>query len=119
MMETLLGLRGFDVIPAADGREALDAVFTHGPDAVVSDMTMPDLDGLGLCRALRALRASAALPIIVYTGADVTDPQLRDAFELHHVRVVSKSRAVTEIAVVLRDMITRARESRATGGAVA
>jgi CheY-like chemotaxis protein len=118
LMATLLGLRGFDVIAAADGREALDAVFAYGPDAVVSDLGMPNLDGLGLCRALRALRRYATLPIIVYTGTDVSEPHLRDAFELHRVRVVSKSRAVTEISALLGHMITVARESLAGGDAV-
>lgn len=47
MVGTLLGYRGFDVILTADGREALDAVFTHGVDAVVSDIAMPNLDGRG------------------------------------------------------------------------
>ncbi len=119
MVGTLLGYRGFDVILTADGREALDAVLTHGPDAVVSDMEMPNLDGLGLCRALRALRAYRTLPILVYTGADVTDPRVRDAQELHSARVLSKSVSVTEIAVVLRHMLSVVDDTSVSGGAAA
>jgi CheY-like chemotaxis protein len=119
MMGAFLGRRGFDVVLTADGHEALHAVLAHGPDAVVSDVDMPNLDGLGLCRALRALRVYTTLPIIVYTGADMNEPHLRDTLELHRVRVVSKSRAISEVAAVLRNMIAVAGEPLTTGAAVA
>ena len=69
---------------------------------------MPNLDGLGLCRALRALRGYRTLPIVVYTGADVTDLRVRDAQELHRARILSKSVSVTEVAVVVSHMLTSA-----------
>lgn len=106
MVGIMLASFGFDVVLTADGVDALDAVFTHGPDAVVCDMDMPNLDGLGLCRALRALRANESLPIIVYTGADCADPRLRDAHALHGAEIIGKSLAVTEIGELLRRLIT-------------
>jgi two-component system response regulator MprA len=105
MMGMMLEFLGFDVVLAVDGRDALDAVLIHGPDAVVCDMDMPNLDGLGLCRALRALRANETLPITVYTGSDGVDPRVRDARALHGAQIICKSLPVTEVGDVLRQMI--------------
>ena len=105
MMGAMLDCRGFEVILAVDGRQALYAVVEHHPDAVVSDLEMPNLDGLGLCRALRALRAHAGLPIVMYTAADPDDSRVRDAYALGGVEVLSKSAAPTQIGDVLRRLI--------------
>lgn len=41
---------GFNVIAAANGREGLEMFVAHQPDAVITDISMPELDGEGLCR---------------------------------------------------------------------
>jgi signal transduction histidine kinase len=58
----------YDVRTAADGIAALEAVRTHPPDIVVSDVMMPRLDGVGLVRELRADPATASLPIILVSA---------------------------------------------------
>ena len=57
-----------DLVPAyaANGREALAAIAAHAPDIVVSDLQMPEMDGLELVGAVR--RQFAALPIILMTA---------------------------------------------------
>jgi DNA-binding NtrC family response regulator len=66
----LLGRRlrrlGYVVGEAADGVEALALVETAIPDVVITDMSMPKLDGAGLLEALR--RVDPELPVIVLTG---------------------------------------------------
>jgi len=54
------------VAEAADGAEGLTAVDDHAPDIVITDLQMPNLDGLGLTRALR--RTHGDLPIVMVTG---------------------------------------------------
>lgn len=49
-----LGHEGFDVVVAANGREAIDAVRSGAPDAMVLDVVLPDLDGVEVTRRLRA-----------------------------------------------------------------
>ncbi|TDD95163.1 response regulator transcription factor [Jiangella asiatica] len=63
-----LAFNGYDVKLAADGEEALRAVTTEPPDAMVLDIMMPRLDGLATCRALRA--AGNDLPILMLTARD-------------------------------------------------
>ncbi len=68
---------GYDVITATDGDAALAAIRAHHPDAVLTDVLMPRLDGFQLCRAVKTDPALAATPIIFYTG-DYTDPADRE-----------------------------------------
>jgi len=69
-IRTLLSRRlrrsGYLVEEACDGKEALALVEKAVPDVVVTDMTMPNLDGLGLLQALRV--SHPELPVIVLTG---------------------------------------------------
>jgi two-component system, OmpR family, phosphate regulon response regulator PhoB len=60
---------GFQVVEAADGFAALRAARTRPPDAVILDMGLPRLSGIEVCRELRAAPATAAVPIIMLTGA--------------------------------------------------
>jgi DNA-binding response OmpR family regulator len=50
----VLRAEGFDVDHVATGQGALDAVEEHRPDLVLLDLTLPDLDGLDVCRKVRA-----------------------------------------------------------------
>jgi two-component system response regulator MprA len=63
-----LVLEGFEVSLAADGVDALRVATDRFPDLVILDIMMPGLDGLEVCRRLRA--ADGALPIILLTARD-------------------------------------------------
>ena len=63
---------GLRVLEAGSGREALRLAQPSAPDFVVTDIEMPDLDGLELCRRLRQLPATSEVPIVVVTGSAVT-----------------------------------------------
>ena len=67
-----LGLEGYKVTAVADGLAAIDAVTRDHPDAVVLDVMMPTLDGLGVCRKLRSM--GDRTPILVLTArTEVSD----------------------------------------------
>ena len=59
---------GFEVVEAADGLDALEAVEQGGVDLVILDVDMPRLDGLGVPEELRAQVRTACLPVIVLTA---------------------------------------------------
>ena len=76
----LLANLGFDVRRAADGRSALEQIRLERPDAVITDLVMPQVDGLDLTRALRTNEATRTLPILAvsasaseYTGQEALD----------------------------------------------
>src|SRR5262245_13804113 len=65
-----LSLAGFEVEEMADGASALDRARSERFDLIVLDLMLPRLDGLTVCRALRAQGANAATPILMLTARD-------------------------------------------------
>ena len=60
--------RGFKVIEAADGEEALNLVKTMAPDLIILDLMLPKIDGLEVCRILKGDPSTKKLPIIMLTA---------------------------------------------------
>jgi two-component system response regulator MprA len=71
-LELVLGLDGFEVSTAANGREAMRSLSTGRPDAVILDVLMPELDGLEVCRRIRA--TGDRTPVLMLTArAEVSE----------------------------------------------
>jgi len=70
---------GFIVEEAENGGQVIDAVAAHRPDVIVLDLAIPVLDGLKVCRRLKADDRTAAIPIIIFTGH--TLPGIRETVE--------------------------------------
>jgi putative two-component system response regulator len=74
LFQKLLVADGHDVVSAADGAAALDAVHQHHPDVILLDITMPRIDGLEVCRRLKADPATRLTPVVLVTGqTDLSD----------------------------------------------
>jgi two-component system, OmpR family, alkaline phosphatase synthesis response regulator PhoP len=63
-----LGKAGYDTHKVTSGPDALASARSAAPDAIVLDLMLPGLDGLDVCRALRADPATAGIPIIMLTA---------------------------------------------------
>ena len=68
LLDFRLTQRGFGAVLASDGREAMQALETKDPDAVVLDMMMPVHDGLEVLRRMRASEKHADTPVIMLTA---------------------------------------------------
>jgi adenylate cyclase len=77
MMAGVLKARGYNVYTAGDGKQALEQVREIGPDLVVSDILMPDMDGYDLCRRLRGAPDTALLPIVLVTSLDAHSERIK------------------------------------------
>jgi two-component system KDP operon response regulator KdpE len=64
-LRVILREAGFEVLPAASRREALDSAALQPPDAAIIDLVLPDGDGVDVCRALREW---SELPIVVLSA---------------------------------------------------
>jgi putative two-component system response regulator len=74
LFRKLLISDGHDVVAAADGAAALEAVQRHRPDVVLLDVDMPAMDGLEVCRRLKADPVTRLTPVVMVTGqTDLTD----------------------------------------------
>ncbi|HLL74143.1 MAG TPA: response regulator [Pyrinomonadaceae bacterium] len=70
ILRTLLDIRGFDVVEAADGQQAVELARTARPDLILMDLKMPVLNGLAAARAIR-LRPEPhlrAVPIVALSA---------------------------------------------------
>lgn len=69
---------GYMVNAVSDGRQAMRAIQRRPPDALVTDLNMPHLDGLALAAQMRGQPRTRAIPIVALTG-DLTPARSRQA----------------------------------------
>jgi len=74
--KAILEIAGFQVLPAADGEEALALARDPGCELVVSDVQMPRLDGLGLTRRLKADPRLSRISVILVTALDAPEDRV-------------------------------------------
>lgn len=67
---SVLDADGFTVEQAHNGLQALDKARTIAPDLVLADIAVPGLDGIALCRELRADPRTRNIPVLAVTGYD-------------------------------------------------
>jgi len=91
---------------AADGVEGLAMVESFKPDLVLLDVAMPNLDGLEMCRRLRADPAHAELPILFQTALDRDEEQVR-CFEAGGSDFISKPIKPGECMARVRHQLER------------
>lgn len=68
LMQVLLQKAGYQVLTARDGLTGVSLASTRRPDLVISDVNMPVVDGIELCRRLRAARGTRLLPIMLVSA---------------------------------------------------
>jgi DNA-binding response OmpR family regulator len=68
MLRATLMTEGYTVEEATNGREGLDAVGARVPDVMILDLSMPEIDGMGVLKALQGLRPSKRPKVIVLTA---------------------------------------------------
>jgi two-component system response regulator MprA len=106
MLGRTLPAAGFEVRAVGDGGAALAAIERSAPDAVVLDIAMPGLDGLAVCRRLRA--KGLALPVLLLTARDAVEERVA-GLEAGADDYLVKPFAVEELAARLRALLRRGR----------
>jgi len=75
-MTDILQAEGYRIEVARNGREALDRIGQHVPDAMILDLMMPDVDGFEVLRQIRSEERTAHIPVLVLTARHVTTEEL-------------------------------------------
>jgi len=109
-VSTLLRSRGYEVVVASGGHDALRQAETAPPDLVVLDLGLPDLDGLEVCRRLRDL---VSAPIIVLS-ARTAETEKVAALDLGADDYVTKPFGPEELLARMRVALRRRAETAAT-----
>jgi DNA-binding response OmpR family regulator len=81
ILERNLIKRGFWVYSAKDGEEGLDLISKEKPDLVISDMLMPKIHGVDLCKTIRATPELEKIKVIMMTGVYKGRLGLEEAFD--------------------------------------
>jgi len=107
VLRTSLSTHGYDIRVANDGETALEIMKDWAPDLVITDLAMPNMDGLQLCRKLRS---SSHIPIIVLSvrGEERTKVQALDAGADDYV---TKPFGIEELLARVRANLRRNRAS--------
>src|SRR3954469_20007564 len=99
-----LVLGGYETAFAENGREALAQVAAAAPDALVLDVGLPDLDGLEVCRRLRA--DGNRIPVLMLTARDAVEDRI-DGLDAGADDYLVKPFAVGELKARLRALLRR------------
>ena len=103
-LERALAPEGYDVVLAEDGRQALDRLADTQVDAVVLDVSMPGIDGLEVCRRLRA--AEDRTPVLMLTARDAVDDRV-SGLDAGADDYLPKPFALRELKARLRALLRR------------
>jgi adenylate cyclase len=69
LLEAILGPRGYDVLTASSGEQALEVIAAEDVDLVLLDILMPGIDGYEVCRRIRDQVDTAYLPVVMVTAS--------------------------------------------------
>jgi two-component system CheB/CheR fusion protein len=105
VMKSLLDMYGADTLVATSARQALEILGREQVDLLISDISMPDMDGYGLLREVRKMPRHAALPAVAVTGLsreqDIAKAR-QAGFSAHLGKPLSVDRLLTIIPGLLR-----------------
>lgn len=94
---------GYTVLVAADGGEGLYRAKADEPDLIITDITMPNLDGYGMIRELRATERFADMPIIALTAYG--EEQLERAREAGATEAMTKPMNLEELVRLVNSLL--------------
>jgi DNA-binding response OmpR family regulator len=106
---------GFATTRVSSGRDALDAVRTKAPDLIVLDVMLPHVDGLEVCRLLRANEHTASIPIIMLT-ARAEESERIVGLEIGADDYLAKPFSPNELVARVRALLRRALRHDAPSG---
>jgi diguanylate cyclase (GGDEF)-like protein len=105
LLETVLGAAGFEVFGFDNGLKAYSHLQAHPVDLIISDILMPEMDGYGLCRAVKQSHHLEKIPFIFYTATYTTSQDERFALSLGANRLLLKPMLMPEFLKVVQDVL--------------
>src|SRR5512139_2993028 len=116
---TLIGLtlqrRGFTVMKAQSGPEALEKLRVDLPDLVIVDVMMPQMDGYEVCRVIKSDQRTAHLPVVMLTAKAQTASQL-EGFRAGAIDYITKPVHPQDLVARIASVLERAQAAQAESG---
>ena len=104
MLSRRLIRKGYEVIMALDGQQAIDLAASEGPDIVLMDMSLPVIDGWEATRRIKADAATRAIPVIALTAHAMSGDReraLEAGCDDYDTKPIELSRLLGKIAILL------------------
>jgi CheY-like chemotaxis protein len=105
MLSRRLQRRGFHVVRAADGAQAVTAAQTGRPDLILMDIGLPVLDGWAATRAIKELPATHSIPVLALTAHAMSgdrEKALQAGCDDYHAKPIEFPRLLAQIEALLR-----------------
>ncbi len=96
----------FSVTPFVNGQECLDAMENEWPDIIISDLLMPELNGLDLCKSVKSDVKTSHIPIILLTACVTSEDRiqgLRDGADAYIKKPFNMEHLVTRVEALLQN----------------
>lgn len=105
LLRKRLTKRGYHVLPASNGQQALETIRHRSPAAAILDWMMPIIPGHQVCAQLKADPKTAAIPVILLT-AKAMEKDIETAFDKGADEYLTKPFDITELDHILKNLIT-------------
>ena len=103
LVDQVLTEKGYEILKATNGQEALRLLFAHKPDLVLLDMVMPEMDGWQTCQRIRDM---SDIPIVILTGKWKTEDDMVRGLDYgaddYLIKPVGNRELVARVRAILR-----------------
>jgi CheY-like chemotaxis protein len=106
LLEVTLRFKGYPVVTARNGQEALEKIAKEHPALVITDILMPKLDGYALAHRIRTDPKTNKIPIIFLSATYVTPEDKQFAISLGAVRFIEKPIDTEEFLLTVAELLT-------------
>ena len=107
LLEVALRFKGYPVVSARDGQEAMERVAEERPALVITDILMPKMDGYTLAHNLRKNPRTAQIPIIFISATYITPEDKNFALNLGAMRFIEKPIDTEDFLLTVAEILTQ------------
>ncbi len=106
LLEVTLRFKGYPVVTARNGQEALECIVRERPAIIITDILMPKMDGYALAHAVRKDPRTRQIPIIFLSATYVTPEDKKFALSLGAVRFLEKPVDTEDFLLTIAEILT-------------
>jgi CheY-like chemotaxis protein len=114
LLEVTLRFKGYPVITARNGQEALERLEQEHPALIITDILMPKMDGYALAHAVRKDPRTSQIPIIFLSATYVTPDDKKFALSLGAVRFLEKPVDTEDFLLTIAEILTLGNDAKKT-----
>jgi len=112
LLEITLRFKGYPVVTALNGQEALECIEKQRPAMVITDVLMPKMDGYTLAHTLRKDPRTSQIPIVFLSATYVTPEDKQFAFDLGAVHFLEKPVDTEDFLLTIGEILTTGERGR-------